>query len=136
MGGCASPTDGCRADSELNHFQYRNANRSESCILSFAKALKQFHWTSTLWLPAHFVHENLASRWNCILIRLTMAAFTKLPLVRNGERCKHALHRKERCCFSLWFLILTCGHTLRNLWVEGNAFSCENWTMHCLNGEN
>ena len=61
----------------------------------------------------------------------------KTAVSGNSEtgRCKHAVLKKDCYSFSLWFPILTCGYTLRNLWLEGNMFSFENWKLHCLNGK-
>lgn len=59
-------------------------------------------------------------------------SFYKTALSRNGqrERCKYASHKRVHCSPSLWFPILTCGHTLRNLWVMASR---ENWKPCCLN---
>ena len=48
---------------------------------SFKTYFAGHHYCDHLGMPAQVVQENLASRWNCILVRLNMAAFTKLLLV-------------------------------------------------------
>ena len=101
---------------------------------SFKMYFAEHHCCNHLEMPPYIVQGNLLSLWNCNLVQLDRAAFTK-PLLVETEKRAMEIHTIQRSPGVSWPRLpeLTRGHTLADLRGVGDAFSCDNWKLHRLN---